>query len=244
VAGCAFFAHFIYRMSAEVDGHATEEAEVKREIDHMRLVNLWIQDSSSNAPPPESASRPVPTSDRGKRIWVINRMLVDRSVWEREVMKRHGIKPYGSPPEWLTPRYQANARAYPQVGTFAEGRAASMAEIRKTSAAWMEERTAALARESGIPAGEIRALFPADFASITPEEAGLADAILELHRHLVRIDPRVHHAGGNELRFERQEDIRRLDELVDKVNDAFASSERGRQARMARQTAAFSRVVY
>lgn len=246
VAGCVLFALFLFRASAAADRRAAEEAEIAREEEHRRKVDAWIQDTSANAPVPESAGRPVPTSDRAKQMWVISRMLVDRSLWEREVVERHGARDDRSPAAWGTPRYVAyvaNARAYPEVGTYLEGRAAAIAELEKTSAAWVEERTAALARESGMPVSEIRDIFPRDFAGVARDEAPEVDAMLEIHRHLVRVDPRVQHGGGNRLLWEREDDARRFEELLAKQNDAVAASNQARVRRLARERAALSRVI-
>lgn len=241
VAGGVLFALFVVRANAAADRRAAEEAEVAREEEHRREVDAWLRDTSASAPVPESAGRPVPTSAGAKRMWVINRMLVDRSVWEREVMKRHGVEDDKPPPvDWGLSRYTAyvaNARAHPEVGTYLEGRAAAIAEIEKTSAAWVEERTAALARESGMPASEIRDIFPRDFAGAALDEARKVNAMLEIHRHLVRVDPRVQHGGGNRLRWEREDDADRFEELLAKQNDAVAASNQARVRRLARERA-------
>ena len=240
VAGCVLLAIGFVRSSAAADRRATERAEVAREKEHLRNVNVWIQDTSANAAVPESASRPVPTSDRARRMWVVNRMLVDRSVRERELMERHGVKGYTPPAAWETARYQANARTYPEVGRYLEGRVAAIAEIETTSDAWMEERAAALARESGLPLEEIRGIFPSDFARGTAEETRLADAMLQVHRHLARIDPRVRHAGGDQLLYERVDDARRFEALVVNMNDAAALVKHAQKRRRDRQNAALS----
>jgi hypothetical protein len=237
---CALIALFLFRSSQAAGRRATEKDEVAREEEHMRRVLAWLPDTSASAPVPESP--PPPTSARAKRMWVSGRMLVERKVWERAVMERHGLRGYSEPAAWGTPRYWANARAYPEVGTYVEGRAAVMAEIEKTSAAWMEARTAALARESGMPAREIRAIFPPEFAGAALDEARLADAMLQTHRQLVRIDPRVHHAGGNELRYEREADLQRVDELMATLNDATADYRQARARRYATETAVLSRL--
>ena len=237
-AVCALIGLFLFRASTEADRRATEKAEVERQVEHMHRVDKWLRDTSANAAVPESP--PAPTSDRAKRMWAINRMLVERSTWERGVMERHGVRGYGAPAAWGTPRYWANARSYPEVGRYVEGRVAALAEIEKTSAAWLEERAAALARESGMPAGEIRRIFPQDFAGAALDEAPLADAMLEIHRYLVRVDPRVHHVGGNQLRYEREDDFRRLEELLARRNAAAATARHARGQRVARESAALS----
>jgi len=243
VAVCALFALFFFRASSAAGRRATEKAEVAREMEYLRRVDAWLQDTSASAPPPEGAGRRVPTSDRAKRMWAVGRMLVDRSTWEREVMERHGVRGNTPPAAWGTPRYWGNARAFPEVGTYLEGRAAAIAEIDRTSAAWMAERTAALARESGMAAPEIRDLFPRDFAEVGFGEAQLADAMLEMHRHLVRVDPRVQHGEGNQLLWKREDDVRRAEELVAKLNDADAASKRARVRRLARERAAITRAI-
>jgi hypothetical protein len=232
-----------FRLSGEVDQRATEEDEVKQEQEHLLRVNVWVQDTSANATVPDSAGRPAPTSVPAKRIWAISRMLVDRALWEREILERHDAKGYASPAAWGTPQYWGNARAHPEVGTYLEGRAAAIAEMQKTSAAWMEARTAALARESGLPVQEIRDIFPGNFADVTPDEARLANLMLEMHRHLVRVDPRVHHAGGTELRWEREDDLRRAEELVARLNDAETAARQARDRWLAAQMSAFARVI-
>jgi hypothetical protein len=237
---CALIALFLFRSSQAAGRRATEKDEVAREEEHMRRVLAWLPDTLASTPVPESP--PAPTSPRAKRMWVSSRMLKERKVWDREVMRRHGVRSFNPPAAWGTPRYWANARTYPEVGTYVEGRAAMMAEIEKTSAAWMEARTAALARESGLPAREIRDLFPRDFAGALLDEARLADAMLQMHRQLVRIDPRVHHAGGNQLRYEREDDFQRVQELIAKLNEATASFRQARARRNAAEGAVLSRL--
>jgi hypothetical protein len=78
---------------------------------------------------------------------------------------------------------------------------------------------------------------------MAPGEMRLSEALLELHRHLVRIDPRVRHAGGTELRFEREQDVRRLQELAAAARDASAAAAQGRQTKLATEAAALSRVI-
>lgn len=243
VTGCALFALFVVRATLEGRRQATEKAEVAQEQVYMRKVAAWLRDTAANTPVPDGGGRPVPTSNRAKRMWVITRMLVDRSVWEREVMKRHGVEGYLSPPAWETPRYQANARDYPEVETYLEGRVAAVAEIEKTSSARMDERTAALARESGMPTQKIRELFPRDFAGVTGEEARLADVMLEVHRHYARMDPRVRYAGGSQLLYEREEDVRRTHAIVAKLHDANAAANQAHARRLADERAAFSRAI-
>jgi hypothetical protein len=241
LAGVTLAVLIFLRWSGEVDQAAVEKDEMAREVEHMGNVLAWVRDTSASAAAPDSAGRPVPTSDRAKRVWAINRMLVDRTTWEREVMKRHGVG--STPAAWLSPPYQANARDYPQVGRYLERRAAAMAEVDTASAGWMEARTAALARETGMPAGDIRGLFPPDFARPAEGEVQLAAAMLELHRSLVRMDPRVRHAGGDELRFEREEDVRRLQEMEARLGDASNAANRGRQGKINREIAALNRWI-
>jgi len=243
VAVGALFALFAVRATVEGRRRATEKAEVAREIAYMRRVDAWLRDTSATAPIPEGATTPPPSSSRAKRMWVVNRMRVDRSVWERDVMKRHGVKGHRSPVEWDTPRYQANARDYPEVGAYLEGRVAATAEIAKTSSAWMEQRVAALARESGIAAGEISGLFPRDFAGVTREEARLADVMLEVHRHYTRMDPRVRQAGGDQLLYQREDDVRRTHAIVARLHAANAAANRARAKRVAVETATLSRAI-
>jgi hypothetical protein len=246
VAGLAFVVVLFVRGNAEAARRATETAEVAREEEYRRTVYGWIQDTSSTAPVPDRAGHPVPTSGRAKRMWVISRMLVDRAVREREILARHGVGEDRSPADWGPARYSAyvsSARAYPAVRAYLEGSAAAIAELERTSAAWMEERTAALARESGIPARAIRDLLPPDFAGVAPGRARRVDAMLEMHRHLVRVDPRVHHAGANRQLWEREDDSDRFEELLEKQNDAIAAADRGRVRKNAMERATLSRAI-
>lgn len=238
----AFGGSFLYRLSGAVDQGATEEAEMKREREHTLVVDAWLGDTA-NAPPPDSTRWPVPTSTRARRLWAANRLLVDRALWGRVVMKRHGITGDTQPAVWATAAFQANAREYPAVAAFVDGRAAAFAELEKASDAWMAERTAALARESGLPAEEIRALLPSDFARHLPEELRLAEAMQQLHRFLVRVDPRVRHAGGNQLRFEREDDARRFHELVVNLERANALTIQAQERRRYGQAAALRRLM-
>ncbi len=234
---------FFFRVSTEADRRATEKAEMTREAEHLYALRAWLQDTSANAPVPGGAGRPVPTTERAKWAWVIGRMFLDRALWEREVLERHGARSRVPPAAWMTARYQADARAYPQVGRYLEGRVAAIAELEKGSAAWLEERNAALARESGLPARETRDIFPSFLGNTAADEARMANAMLEIHRHLVRVDPRVHHAGGDWLRWERDEDQRRLEGLVAKLNDAVAHGNQIRMQRLVNERAALSRVI-
>ncbi|HYH79585.1 MAG TPA: zinc ribbon domain-containing protein [Longimicrobium sp.] len=240
VGFCALIALFLFRLSRQVDQREAEAAEVARERDHIVKVSAWLQDTAANAPLPESG--PAPKSERAKRMWVVSRMLVDRDRWEREVLQRHGVA--GKRPEaWGTPRYWANARSYPEVGRYLEHRVAAIEEFEKTSAAWMGGRAAALARESGMSAEAIRGIFPRDFGVMARDDAWEANAMLEIHREAVRMDPRVHHAGGNELRWESEADVNRFGRLLKKLNDASNYSAQARQRRNAQEVAALSRVL-
>ena len=242
LAGGVLCALIFFRWSAEVDRRGVEKDEVAREQEYIRRVNVWMQDTSATAPPPERADTAVPGSERAKRMWVISRMLVDRSLRERELLERHGVRGHTSPAALATTRYQANARSHPEVGRYLEGRVAAIAEMEKTSAAWMEERVAALARESGLPAAEIRALFPSGFAGVGPEEARLANGMLEMHRHFVRMDPRVQYGGGNQLLYEREDDVRRTTELAARLNAHAVAATQARERRFARERVALSRM--
>lgn len=237
-----FGGSFLYKWSGAVDQGAKEEAELARERDHTMVVDAWLGDSSASAPPPDSS--PVPTSTRAKRLWVANRLIVDRALWGRAVMRRHGITGYKQPAVWTSAAFQANARNYPDVAAFVNGRAAALAELEKASDAWMAERTAALARQSGLPAEEIRALMPGDFARHLPEELRLMEAMQQLHRHLVRVDPRVRHAGGNQLLFERDDDARRFQELVLNLDRANALTAQAQERRRYSQAATLRRLMY
>jgi hypothetical protein len=243
VAVCALFALFLYRLSTEADQNAAGEAEMAREQEHMVRVVRWMQDTSASAPVPESAGRPVPASDLPKRLWAISRMLVDGRVWEREVMERHGAGNGRPPAAWSTPGYLTNARAHPEVGTYLEGRAAAIAEIEKTSDAWLEERAAVLARESGLPASEIRGIFPGAFVGVASDEARMTDAMLQMHRHMVRVDPRVRPAAGDRQLWEREDDYRRFEELVEELNDATASFQQARGKRVDEQVTALNQWI-
>jgi hypothetical protein len=240
VAVCALVGAFFYRLSAD---RATEKAELAREVMHLIELDTWGQDTTGSAPVPESANRPAPTSPRAKRMWVVSKMTVDGAVWRKGVMKRHGLQSEKMIGVWETGQYQANARAHPEVGRHVEARLAALVEIEKTAAAWTDQRIAALARQSGLPAREIRDIIPPEPARPAAGEVRLAELVLELHRHLVRIDPRVSYAGGDQLSFQREEDVRRFRELTDSAREAVAAVQRGRQAKSAALAAAFNRVI-
>lgn len=237
----AFFGSFFYRLSTEVDQRAGQEEEVEREHEQVLRAIAWVQDTAATPPVPESG--PPPTSALAKRIWVIRRMLVDRAVWEREVRKRHGAESFNPPAAWTTARYQANARSYPEIARYVEGRVSAAAEIQKTSAAWMDERTAALARESGLPAAEISEIFPRDLGGVPSADARLAEAMRDVHRHLVSMDPRVEPAGGDELLFQREADLIRFNDLTRKFQAAADSANQAREQRLTREISAVPRVV-
>jgi hypothetical protein len=239
----AFAGRFLYGLSTAADQGATEEAEMKREREHTMVVDAWLAAPTPNTPPPDSTRWPVPTSVRAKRLWVANRLLVDRAAWGHAVMKRHGITGYEQPAAWKTAAFQANARSYPDVAAFVNGRAAALAELEKASDGWMAERTAALSRQSGLPAAEIRALLPSDFARHAPEELRLMEAMQDFHRHLVRMDPRVRPAGGNELRFEDEEDARRFQELAINLDRANALTGEAQAKRLRSQAATLRRLM-
>lgn len=231
------------RGSAAAGQRKIEKAEMAREEEQMRKVFVWMQDTLTWESVPDSGRRAVPTTDRAKRLWAISQMLVDRRAWERQVMERHGVSAYTAPTDMGTVRYQANARDFPAMGRYLEGRAAAIAEIEKGSAAWVEERTAALARESGLPAREIRDLFPPEFGGRAADDALHVNAMLEFHRHHVRVDPRVRPGGGDMLSWQREEDARRAHDLANEVNTAAAFSRQAKQQRTADEKAAFSRFV-
>lgn len=231
------------RGAAENGRRKTEEAEMAREAAHIRTVFGMMQDTLSNAPALDTVPRPVPTSDRAKRVWVISRMLVDRWAWERALMQRHGVEGYRAPRELETAHYQANARDYPAVGRYLEGRAAAIAEIEKASDAWVEERTAALARESGLPAQAIRDLLPPGFGGMAPDQARHVNALLEIHRHWVRVDPRVRPAGGDMLSWQSQDEARRANELAARARAAADSARQARERRLDGEKAAFSSLI-
>jgi hypothetical protein len=231
------------RGSAASGQRKVEEAEMAREREHIRKVFVMMQDTLPNAPALDTAARPMPTTDRAKRVWVISRMLVDRWAWEREVMQRHGVWGQTVPRTLENASYQANARDYPQVGKYLEGRVAAIAEIERTSAAWVEERMAALARESGFPADEIRYLFPHDFGGRARDDARQLNALLEVHRHWVRADPRVHPGGGDMLKWEREEEMRRARELAARARAAGDSTRQAQSRRLDEERAAISGVI-
>jgi hypothetical protein len=221
---------FFYRVSAGIDQHTLAQEEVEREHQHVGTALAWVQDTLPTTPAPESG--PVPTTPVAKQMWVIRRMLVDRAVWEREIRARHGASGFNPPAPWTSVRYQANARSHPAIAKWVEGRVAAASEIRKASAAWIDERTAALARESGVPAAEIAAIFPRDHGGIPEAEAELANAMLEVHRHLVNTDPRVRPGEGNTLLYEREDDLHRFNELAQKLHEAAESTNQARVQRM------------
>lgn len=221
---------FFYRVSAGIDQHALAETEVKREHEHVLTALAWVQDTLPTTPAPESG--PVPTSPLAKRMWVIRQMLVARAVWEREIRARHGASGFNPPDPWTSVRYQANARSHPALAKWLEGRAAAASEIREASAAWIDERTAALAKESGMPPAEIAAIFPRDHGGVPEAEAELAEAMLEVHRHLVNTDPRVRPGEGNTLLYEREADVLRYNELAQKLDEAAQAANLARTQRM------------
>jgi hypothetical protein len=55
------------------------------------------------------------------------------------------------------------------------------------------------------------------------------------------VDPRVHPAAGNQQGWERDDELRRFDELVAKTNDAAADFRRTRTSRVDRQVAVLNR---
>lgn len=231
------------RGSAENGRRKVEHAEMARETPHVRTVFGMMQDTLPNAPSLDTTARPLPTTDRAKRVWVISRMLVDRWAWERQIMVRHGVTRHTVPSTMETAHYQANARDYPEVGRYLEGRVAAIAEIEKESAAWVEARTAALARESGVPASEIRALFPPTFGGQARDDARQLEALLEIHRHWVRVDPRVRPAGGDMLSWQNQEEMNRANELATEARSAGTFSAQVRQERLNAEKAAINRVI-
>lgn len=210
---------------------AVEEEEVVRETMHLRRVTAWLQNSPAQGPTPDSSGRPVPTSDRAKRMWVVNRMLVDGAVWRQGILERHGVGG-ANPLEAMDPaalaRYAVDARRYPKLGAYVNDRAAAVAEIQRSYDAWTEEYVATLAQEAGLPVEEVRLLLPQGMIGVTSEEVWESNALLNRHRHLIRIDPRAHHAGGRKMGFERREDLRRLHELQAEVNEATVASKRAR----------------
>jgi hypothetical protein len=211
-----------------------------REDEHVRRAAAWVQDTLPSSVP---ESGPVPTSDVAKRIWVIRRMLVDRTVWEREVAERHGIKSFNLPTVWNSPDFQANARAYPEVARYVEGLVAAAEETRTTSPRWIDERTAALARESGVPAAEIAAIFPRDGGGVPEADARAADAMMKAYRHLVNMDPRVQPGGGDRLLYERKDDMFRIHELMQQLNEVRESANEAREQRLASEFSAIPRVT-
>jgi len=241
-AMCVLVAFFIFRARAEGRRQATEEAEVAREQEHMRQVIAWMGDTVATAPVPGGARRPAPTSDAAKRLWVVSRMLEDQWVWRRGILERHGASAYRPPRGWDTAPYRADARSFPEVAKYLEGHLAAMMEIERSAPAWTEEHAAALARESGISAREIRDLFSRDFEGVAWDEKALAEARLALHRHCVRVDPRVKHAGGNRMLYEREGDLRRTQELETAVNDAIAQLQQTRAARLGQRIVRYRRV--
>jgi hypothetical protein len=176
-------------------------------------------------------------------MWVIRRMLVDRAVWEREVMERHGVRRFSLPAVWNTVHFQANARAYPEVARYVDGLVAATKEIQATSPRWIGERTAALARESGVPESEIAYVFPRDGRGVPAEDARAADMMRKVHRHLVNMDPRVQPGGGDRIVYERKEDMHRVLELTREMNEATESASEAREQRFASEFSAIPRVA-
>lgn len=210
---------FIYRAAAAGNRRAVEQAEMAREQEHFGKVIAWLQDTAATVTPPDSGSRPVPTSAGAKRVWVASRMLVDLMVREREVLRRHGVET-NQPPNWWKPDYVSNARSYSHLGRYLEGHKAAIAELDASFAGWMQARAAALASASGMTAREILDLFPDDFRGVARVNAEVAEAMLAIHRHLVRVDPRVHPAPNNQQGWERESDLQRMEELVEALNAA------------------------
>lgn len=241
VAGCVLFVLIFSRVSAGIDKSAdaekTAKEEMEREEAHLHAVITWAQDTSAAAELPEGAGRPAPTtSEEAKRLWVISRMIVDEREWIRGIRERHGVRTLQPPEAWGTARYQANARSYPQMEKTLEGRLAATAEIERSSPAWVEAHVATLARESGMPAEEIRGLVPRDYARVDEEEARLWNAMLEMHRHYVRMDERVHPAEGDRVLYESEADLRRTQELQRKVMEAARQWDYAESANQARWT--------
>lgn len=240
LAGCALFALLFFRVSQSIDKGAemekTAKEEIAREEEHLHAVITWAQDTSGTAAIPGGADRPAPTSDEAKRLWVISRMIVDEREWMREIRERHGVRTLEPPAAWGTARYEANARSYPEVETYLEGRLAATTEIERSGPAWANVHAAALAHESGMAFVLIRALMPEDFARVDEEEAPLVGAMLELHRHLVRVDPRVRPAEGDRMIYESEADLRRTLELERKVNEAVNRWNHAQAAKQARWT--------
>lgn len=232
---------FFYRVSSGIDQHALAEAEVEREHEHVGTALAWVQDTLPTTPAPESG--PVPTTPVAKRMWVIRRMEVARAVWEREIRARHGASGFNPPAPWPSVQYQGNARSHPALATWFEGRVAAASEIRQASAAWIDERTATLAKESGMPAAEIAAIFPRDHGGVPEAEAKLAEAMLEVHRHLVNTDPWVRPGEGHSLAYQREDDLRRYTELAQKQDEATESTNVARARRIATLVAALPRAI-
>lgn len=240
LAGCFFIARGIHRQYQGADRRAADVAEVTREKEHARKVFVWVQDTLATSLVAGSTGRPVPNNGRAKQLWAISRTLVDRWTWEREIVQRHGATDPNPPAVLETGEYQANARAHPRVGRYLEGRAAALAEMEAGSAAWVRGQMAALARETGMSADDLRGLFPPGFGSTAGDQAPHVNALLELHRHLVRVDPRVRSAGGDMLSWEREDEARRTRELAERVNAAAALSTQARERRILEERAAFA----
>lgn len=246
LAGCFFIGRAVLVQMEHVERQGTEAAELKQEKEHLRKVYVWVQDTLATSLVAESAGRPVPaTSADAKQRWAVGRMLVDRWTWEREVMARHGItqETYRMPPEMDSAEYQANARAYPEVGRYLDARTAAIAELQTGFPAWAEGRIAALARESGIPAGQLRGLLPRGFGSTAADAAEHVAAMREVHRYFVRVDPWVRPAGGDMLNWRRPGDGQRADELAVRVSAAARASERAHRQRLNRERTAFSPLI-
>lgn len=232
---------FFYRVSGAIDQHALAEAEVEREHEQVLTALAWVQDTLPTTPAPDSG--PMPTTPVAKRMWVIRRMEVARAVWEREIRARHGASGFNPPAPWPSVQYQGNARSRPALAKWFEGRLAAASEIRQASAAWIDERTAALAKESGMPAAEIAAIFPRDHGGVPEAEAKLADAFLEVHRHLVDADPWVRPGEGHSLAYQREDDLLRYNELAQKLDEAARATSQARARRITTVVAALPRAI-
>ena len=64
-----------------------------------------------------------------------------------------------------------------------------------------------------------------------------------MHRYLVRVDPRVHPDERNQQILGSMADLRRLQELLAKLDDATEAAMRARNAKASRAAAAISRVI-
>jgi hypothetical protein len=78
---------------------------------------------------------------------------------------------------------------------------------------------------------------------MAPDDAGYVNALLEIHRHWVRVDPRVRPGGGDMLSWQSEDEARRANELATRVNAAAAVARQARERRLDQEVAAVNRLL-